>query len=395
MHRELSRARSHAMNIAFALGHELSFPPTRGGGVNSLLENLCRALAAYGHRVTAYSPLFDGCSPQDNIEGVRHIRVKGAIRRQNSLINAICGLPYALKLRAKLQRCDVLSCHMLHSFLFSSARNARVITHTVHRDPKRFLTVFRWLDRIYTGSEAVSERTRVVAPVLAEKVKTMHNCVDFRGYQLKETGCSEDLRFIFVGRFSEDKGVETLIRGFAAAARREARIRLALVGPNEARDGGDEQLVSKCRGYIREQGLQERIQIESPIFDRSRLDERIRKSDVVCLSSVRGETLNMSIIESMRLAKCLLISDLPANTPLVRPGYNGYFARAGDEADWSRMILHIAANRDEVAKFGANSFHYGTETFSATRIAKDYVADFRELLAKAKRRTALDERLEN
>jgi glycosyltransferase involved in cell wall biosynthesis len=373
------------MNIAFALGHELAFPPSRGGGVNSLLESLCGALAAEGHSITAYSPLFASKAASETIDGVRHIRLKGSQRRPNNLINALCGLPYALAIHSKLERCDVLSCHMLHSFLFSSAQNARVVTHTVHRDPKPFLTLFRWLDRIYTGSDAVSEQARIVAPVLAHKVRTVHNCVDFRGYELPVPSAAPTLRFIFVGRFSQDKGVDILIRAFVAAAKLEPKIQLALVGPNEAKDGGDEGLVETCRAYIEAERMGDRVAIEPPIFDRARLDERIRDSDVVCLPSVRGETLNMSIIESMRLAKCLLISDLPANTPLVRTGYNGFFAHTGDESDWTRMILHLAANRDQMAILGANAFRYGSETFSAKRIARDYLADFNSLLEKSKR----------
>jgi glycosyltransferase involved in cell wall biosynthesis len=373
------------MKISFALGHELPFPPSRGGGVNSLLESLCRALADDGHAVTAYSPLGEGKPPHETSNGITHVRLKGARRRKNHLLNALCGAPYALALRATLARCDVLSCHMLHAFVFSSAKAARVVTQTLHRDPKFFLGVYRGLDRIYTGSEAVSVQARLAAPVLADKVQTIHNCVDFRGHALPAPNPAPTLRFIFVGRFSEDKGVDVLIRAFVAATRRESRIRLLMVGPTEAKDGGDERLAAKYRAYIEAEGLAAQIEIAPPIFDRTRLDERIRNSDVVCLPSVRGETLNMSIIESMRLAKCLLISDLPANAPLIKIGFNGLFARTGDVADWTEKIIHLAANRDQVMEFGVNSFHYGLETFSAARIARDYVHDFNGLLEKSKR----------
>lgn len=380
-----SRTRFGEMKIAFALGHELTFPPNRGGGVNSLLESLCRAIAAEGHEVTAYSPCFDSEAPRETIDGVTHIRLKGAARQKNNLVNALYGLPYALTLHAALEPCDVLSCHLLHSFLYSSIPKARVVTHTVHRDPKPFLVLFRGLDRIYTGSDSVTQRAREVVPVLAERVRTVHNCVDFRGYELPAPGLSSTLRFIFVGRFSEDKGVDILIRAFVAAAKAEPNIHLSLVGPIEAKDGGDENLVEKCRAYIEAEGMSLRIQIDPPIFDRARLDDRMRESDVVCLPSVRGETLNMSIIESMRLGKCLLISDLPANAPLVKQEHNGLFACAGDEADWTRKILQLSANRDRVSEYGANSYRYGIDTFSAKRIAREYLADFNGLLEKSKR----------
>lgn len=372
------------MKISFALGHELPFPPERGGGVNSLLEGLCRALAADGHDVTAYSPLSKERPPRQVVDGVTHVRLTGASRKANNLYNALSGLPYALAVRASMKPCDVLSCHMLHSFLFTSVPAAQVVTHTLHRDPKRFLNLFRGLDRIYTGSEAVSAQARLVAPVLAHKVRTVHNCIDFRGYTLPAPNPAPILRFIFAGRFSADKGVDVLIRAFAAAARENPQISLCLIGPVEAKDGGDERLVQEYREYIHREGLDDRIEIAPPIFDRARLDERLRNSDVVCLASLRGETLNMSIIESMRLAKALLVSDLPANAPLVRSGINGFFCRAGDVTDWKEKILDLAANRERVIEFGMNSFHYGLETFSSARIARDYVEDFTELLQRSK-----------
>lgn len=370
------------MRIVFALGHELPFPPSRGGGVNALLEGLCHAFVAEGHSVTAYSPLLEGSPARETGGGITHIRFKGAARRKNDYLNAFLGLPYVLAIRSLLKPCDVLSCHMLHAFVFSSCKAAKAVTYTLHREPKWFLPVYRCLDRIYTASDAVATLARRAAPALAAKVLTVHNGVDFRGYMPPEPVANDVLRFLFVGRFSKDKGVDVLIRAFAAAAKQSPRIQLSVIGPTENRDGGDQRLADEYRAFIAASGLADRIEISPPIFDRLRLDQRIRESDVVCLPSVQGETLNMSVIESMRFGKCLLLSELPANAPLVRSGFNGLFAKIGDEADWTQKILHLATNRDQVAEFGANAFDYGRETFSAERIARDYLRDFAGLLGR-------------
>jgi glycosyltransferase involved in cell wall biosynthesis len=370
------------MRITFALGHELPFPPSRGGGVNALLDGLCRAFVAEGHTVTAYSPLLDGRPARECDGGITHIRFKGAARRKNDYLNALLGLPYIWAIRASLGRCEILSCHMLHAFVFSGCRAARAVTYTLHRDPKWFVSVYRGLNRVYTASEAVSAQTRQSAPALAAKVRTIHNCVDFRGYEMPAPVRHELLRFIFVGRFSQDKGVDVLIRAFVAAAKQDPRIQLSLVGPTLSSDGGDESLAARSRAYIAASGVADRIEIAPPIFDRARLDQRIRESDVVCLPSVRGETLNMSIIESMRLGKCALVSDLPANAPLLKNGLTGLFARAGDEADWTAKILHFAANRDQVEAFGRTAFTYGREAFSTEAIAREYIQDFEALIRK-------------
>lgn len=373
------------MKIAFALGHELPFPASRGGGVNSLLEHLCLALVAEGHAVTAYSPLGEGRPARETIAGIKHVRLRGAERDPRHLMNAIRGLPYVFALRQALEPCDVLSCHFLHSFLFASLKRARVITHTLHRDPKRFTKIYGGLDRIYAGSEAVSDQARQIAPALAPKVRTVHNCIDFAGYPPPTPEVSADPRFLFVGRFSRDKGVDILIRAFAAAVKEGTRARLSLVGPIEAKDGGEESLVAECRAFIAQQGVGAQIEIEPPIFDRARLEARVREGDVICLPSVRGETLNMSSIESMRLGKALLISDLSANAPLVREGFNGCFAKTGDIADWTAKIKQLAADRAKIAELSVNSYRYGLDHFSAPKIAREYVADFESLLQTSRR----------
>lgn len=373
------------MKISFVLGHELPFPPEKGGGVNSLLDGLTKALAALGHEVTAYSPQVKGRPDEEVRDGVKHIRVQGEERKPSHLKNFFAGLPYARRVKKVLQPCDVLSCHLLHGFLFARTVKARVVTHTIHRDPKKFLYLFSSLNRIYTGSDAITERAADVVPSLAQKFKTVYNCVDFDAYPkaspLQE---SREVRFLFVGRFSEDKGLATLVTAFCAAARSNPNIRLKTVGPMTAEGGADPQFVERLKTQVTAAGLEERINFVQPIFDRAKLDEEIRNADVVVLPSIGGETLNMSILECMRIGRALLISDLAANAPLNKEGETGFFAKAGDSDDWTEKILHLASDKARLKTFGENAYRYGLQTFSCKGIAAAYISDFNQLLTLKK-----------
>lgn len=371
------------MKISFVLGHELPFPPEKGGGVNSLLAGLCRALAALGHEVTAYSPTVPGRPDRETRDGVRHVRVKGTARRSKNLANVAAGIPYALRVARVIEPCDVLSGHLWHGFLFSRFPRARVVTHTIHRDPKKFLLLFSLLDRIYTGSDAVTAEATRVVPSLAAKLRTVYNAVEFAGYPEPAPRARDGrIRFLFVGRFSADKGLETFVPAFCDAADRNPAIQFRAVGPMIASGGGDEALVARMRTLVAERGLADRVEFAEPVYDRAALDEVIRSADVVVLPSVGGETLNMSILECMRLGRALLISDLPANAPLCVEGTTGFFARAGDAAHWTARILELAQDVDRLELFGANAWRDGRERFSCERIAAEYVRDFETLLAR-------------
>jgi glycosyltransferase involved in cell wall biosynthesis len=371
------------MRISFVLGHELPFPPIQGGGVNSLLNDLSKAFAKLGHEVTAYSPLAHSGPSLEVRDGVRHIRVRGANRRSNNLVNTSVGLPYALRVLRAVEPCDVLSCHLLHGFLFTRFSRARVVTHTIHRDPKRFLLLFSFLDRIYAGSDDVTAQAKHILPSLASKCRTIYNSVDFSGYPSPMKSLSKNyISFIYVGRFSADKGLESFVTAFCDAAVRHSGIRFKTIGPMDAQSGADEALVSRMRAYVKGRGLTDRIKFSEPIYDRELLDKEICDADVVVLPSIRGETLNMSILECMRLGRAVLISDLPANLPLIANGETGLLATAGDAADWTGRILEIASNPERIDRFGAKAYSFCKENFSCEKIALDYLMDFEAMLAK-------------
>lgn len=374
------------MRISFVLGHELPFPPKRGGGVNSLLDSLTRELVRQGCSVTAYSPSSKELPSEDVIDGVKHVRLPGAERRASNFRNVVAGFPYAFRVRRALKSCDVLTCHMWQGFIFTSNPRAKVLTHTIHRDPKKFLLFFSGFDRIYSGSDAVTEQAARVVPSLSAKMSTIYNCVDFREYCTPFQRIPDNkIRFLYIGRISADKGLESFIRGFCRAAAINSNIYLQTVGPKTQEGGGDPDLLIKLENLVKLQGCEGQVEFSDPVFNRDQLDYVIKGCDVVVLPSIRGETLNMGILETMRYGRALLISDLPANRPLIMPGVTGLIGRAGYERDWAERILEMASDQDRLVRFGYAAYNFGKKWFSTENVAAEYVRDFESLLIKGAR----------
>jgi hypothetical protein len=85
----------------------------------------------------------------------------------------------------------------------------------------------------------------------------------------------------------------------------------------------------------------------------------------------------------MRIGRTVLISDLPANGPLLVDGLTGMFARAGDSAHWTKKILELAAAPEQLQHFGVEAYFYGRQKFSCEQIAREYLIDFEKLLAES------------
>ena len=369
------------MKITFVLGHELPFPPQGGGGVNSLLHSLTIALAKLGHEVTAYSPSHPSYKNNECIDGVKHIRVKGATRNANVLKNVLVGLPYILRVRSAMQPCDILSCHILTTFLLAGIKGVNIITHTIHRDPKRYLKLMRYVNRIYTGSDTITEEVKSLIPSLAHKSRTVYNCVDVADYMPISRKRNHNFTFIFVGRFTRDKGIESFIKAFIKISEQFPEARLETIGPMQANMGAEPDFVDEMKSLVSKMGLGERVKFNEPIFERKSLDAKISSADVVCLPSLGGETLNMGILECARLSMPLIVSDLPANTPLVVNEQNGFIAKAGDVDDWQRIMAKMINLKGvDYTRMANESFNYTMNNFSTEIIAKRYIEDFDKLL---------------
>lgn len=369
------------MKINIVLGHELPFPSKKGGGVNSLLGQLVNEFNDLENEVTVFSPTYEGSNSIEIINGVKYIRVKGAARKPNLIFNFIIGLPYFFRILKKMEYSDVLSTHLWHGFLFSFFKVSKVKTHTVHRDPKKYLKLFSNFDRIYFGSDSVCNDAKKMMPSLSDKFKTVYNCVDFKNYKnsIKRTA-NEKITFLYVGRFSEDKGLESLFEGFKKAIKTMPNISLKTVGPLTEEGGSNMSYLNKLSDFIVESKLSDSIQITGPIYEREALDQEIAKNDVIVLPSIYGETLNMVILECMRIGRAQLISDLPANKPLNQEGSTGYFCKAGDANSWAENIIKMSNEINKEVDYGSNTFNYGMTKFSSKIVSKEYISDFNLLL---------------
>lgn len=368
------------LRINLVMAHQVPFPPTRGGGVHNLIWMIAKQLATRGHKVTAYSSSAEGLAAHEmDAHGIEHFRVAGSPGHASVLRDNLNGFPYAMRLWPLLKPADITSFHTPFSFLLRKKRGLGVCTHTLHRTPKRILHFYGNLDRIYGGSHAVIEQALAIAPRLRPKLKAVHNCIELPP-EPPPASFDEPLTFLYVGRFVPDKGLESLIRGFLAVAPEESSVRLRIIGPQTSEEGADVVFFKAMKSVIAQDSNGAQVSLEASIYDRGVLFAQIRAAAVFCLPSLTGETFSMAALEAMACAKPLLVSDFGPMREMVDHEGSGYIAKAGDAEAWSGAIRHFLRHRSIIPAMGTASFEKARRSFSAERIAEEYIADFRELV---------------
>ena len=370
------------LRISLVLGHQLPFPPSAGGGVNNLLWSLARQFRRDGHLVTVCSPLTKGLRRDEiDADGIRHVRCVGFPPRRGKWWNNIAGLPYALRLWARLPLADVTSFHAPFSFLLRRRTDLGVCTHTIHRTPKWIIRFYGKMDRIYAGSHATVREALRIAPKLAGIVKAVHNCVEFGDWHSINAGdLEEECSLIYVGRFVRDKGLETLICSVMDACRAGCLVRLTTIGPQCNKTGGDSGFFEHMKQLVADSRLASRFTFVPSVQDRTQLRSWIDRHDALCLPSLSGETLSMAALEAMARGKPLLTSDYGPMPELVSHGINGIIVPAGRQGAWAEAIALVTSMKNCLPIMGRQSFNKVQREFNVETIANEYISDFRSLI---------------
>jgi glycosyltransferase involved in cell wall biosynthesis len=258
----------------------------------------------------------------------------------------------------------------------------------LHRTPKWPLRFYRGLDRVFCGSDAVVAQARRIAPEM-HNLKRVYNCVALPPAPPSAPArrSQEGLRFLYVGRFVPDKGIESLVRGFAISLRDFPGNRLETIGPQTSKMGASSGFFKRMSRFVTEHGLTESVSFRPPEFDRTRLDAVIAEADVICVPSLGGETFSMAILEAMALGKPVLVSDFSPMPEAVDHQVTGYVARAGDPESIAEGIHFFAEAPGQLAGLGKAGFEKAQRCFSVERIAAEYLEDFAALIEGKKGRT--------
>jgi len=166
------------------------------------------------------------------------------------------------------------------------------------------------------------------------------------------------LRILAVGRLTYYKGLDTLVRAVAGLAGSQ----LCIAGAGEEWLAL-ERAVAGC-------GSEKRIRLLGEVDDAA-LCRLLASCDVLCLPSrERTEAFGLVLVEAMRYAKPLVVSDLPGSgvTYVGRNGQNAISAAPDDVQAWRAALESLASHPARRHMLGRLGFERYRREFDVARI---------------------------
>jgi hypothetical protein len=170
-------------------------PPLRGGAVEKMWFELGKQFSQQGHSVCQVSRSFSGLPEEEQIEGVRHVWVRGYDTPANELLD----LFYSRRALRVLPPADILITNTFWSPLLAARQQQWLgrIVEDVQRMPKGQMPFYRGVACLRANSNAVAEAIAREAPHLAGLVRTIPNPLHFlppllaaaRGWTLRLNCC--------------------------------------------------------------------------------------------------------------------------------------------------------------------------------------------------------------
>ncbi len=328
-------------------------------GLTIYVEQLAEGLARRGHAVRVLAHRHQPDLPLESDEnGVRVVRAPVAARIGKALVSPAI-LARALR---EIPRADVLHLHaplvnaVPLAFLGATLRVPIVVTfhcdlQSPHGIGQRFVEVVARtsqnfaLDRaarVITYTEDYARHTRPlddrlekvgwILPPVADPPVTGRSAGEVR----ERLGVRGSPVLLFLGRFTEEKGLPVLVQAFDAVRRRFPNAALLLAG---AKNVPGESVLERIGSRLDDPGSG----VVAPgIVPPGEIADLFTISDVLVLPSINAtESFGLVQVEAMLRGVPSVASDLPGVRQPVQLTGMGEIAPIGDAAGLARQILRV------------------------------------------------------
>jgi glycosyltransferase involved in cell wall biosynthesis len=340
------------------------FTQKGGGGAESQLRTIALHLKKLRHQVTIMTPMVT-YGPQIPVERCYGLPV-GRVRYPHMRVlgGVVMNLKFAAFLWQNRKRYDAWHVHIGHHLgaiacLVGGWIKKPVVVKIsgwweleqglLQAKPGPYdLLTRRWLKRA-SVVQAIS--TRIADELVkrgfpSERILVLPNAVDTRRFRAHTARRAAGQPFVgvFVGRLVPEKGLTTLLDGWAAAFGGRKDVRLKLVGNGPMEEPLRQQAASL--------GITEQVEF---LGHRDRVEDVLAEAHVGILPS-RIEGLSNTLLEFMACGLPSLASRVSGSEDFVKPGRNGWLF---DVSDAARLALGLreaeSLPSEKLAEMGQNA----------------------------------------
>ena len=380
------------------------FPPHLGGGVERVVDEVCRRLARQGHTLRVFTFNTDRAPAYEVVDGVRIYRAPAIqltrfTRMQASLSPGL--LPLAWRL-ARSHPPDILHAHNL---FFSSATVAVLLRHllkkplvtTLHLGSLRQLggpslllastyertlgrAIVRSSDRLIAVSNAVAQHAAHLG-AQPEAVRVIANGVDVQQFRPGAGRVNGTFRVACVGRLIFNKGPQYLVEAAPEVLGAHPETEFVFVGDGPLRPHLEER--------ARQLGVGHRLTFLGTRHDVAAI---LQTCDMLARPSLL-EGMPLTVLEAMACGLPVVATPVSGTAELVRDGENGIFVRPADPAALARAILRLIEDEPMREAQGRSARRFVERGYGWDAVAEKTLAVYRELLPTATEEPAAAEKL--
>lgn len=375
------------MRITIVQGAFFPVPPLLGGAVEKIWFAMGREFARRGHEVVHISRRFPGLPNEEELDGVRHIRVPGFASPASLFLLKVLDLLYSLRVLWKLPPGDILVTNTFWlPILIRGHRHGHLYVH-VARYPKGQMGLYRHAARLQTLSSAMVDAIVRQSPACEKIVKKIPYPLlnDVTASREELTTAVRRNEFLYVGRVHPEKGIQLLLEAYEKYCEgREHPWNLVIVGPwEEGLGGGGEVFFKKLRQSCSPQTWQ-RITWAGFIRDVEELRRKLLQAGLFLYPSLAetGESFGLAPLEAMGCGCPVLTSNLRCFSEYLTDAETGFIFdhQAADPAGvLAGKLIQLTSDPallDKVARQGRQR----ADEFALDRITDRYLEDFSSIL---------------
>ncbi len=371
------------MKITIVLGAFFPVPTIMGGAIEKVWSSLAKEFARRGHEVVLISRAMPQFAREEQVDGVKYLRVPGFDSPRNIVWLKFLDLLYSLRVRSILPKADVIAPHTFWlPILLRDTSRGKVYVH-IGRHPKGQMRFYRHVARLQAPTADLARAVAAEAPKLAPKISIVAN----PGPSLTRNAPipieQREKIILFVGRVHPEKGIHLLVKAFAGAkSALTAGWRLIVVGPTEVRlGGGGENYLAELKTHAA--GAD--VIFRGPVFDPAELANEYDNARIFVYPSLaeKGESFGLAPLEAMTHGCAVIVSDLGCFRDFISADQTGvvFDHRSTDPMlALRRKLESLMVDQTLLSRMAAAGYAKSAD-HSLERVADQFLADFNSIVS--------------
>lgn len=283
----------------------------------------------------------------------------------------------------------IISAKLLRVPIIISSHGVRYasLTKTLRGTPVRSLVLLfeHWLD-VVTSKRA--DLVSVVAPshkhvfaklgIQKNKIKVTPIGIDVANFKFddearkavrRELNVQDNFLTGFIGRFSQEKNLFTLLESFAQASKYADKMKLALVGTGP--------IENRLRTLCHVRGIDDKVIFTGIRYDIGRL---LSALDIFLLPSYE-EGCPTALLEAMAAGKAIVSSNIASVQDIVKHGDEAILVDPNSVEELKKAILLLYENSDLIVKLG-NKAKEKAESYDIDEVCRHVLTMYEELIQR-------------